>query len=492
MGQMNFLLPPGLAADWPRELSRAYLAGGFDNAPAPLNVRLDGNQLTISRPLDESGSLIIPWDIDSAGRLMTSTSTLIEGEKPYSLALELARGKVHQLRSHMADWRLLGFPPTEQQEEQLAELSKAFGQTATLESGEIDHAAHAVLRDAFRLTDELLPYYADRLFALRHQRVPHLDTMFGCQLSALPREPGEFVDTFNSVRVPLTWREIEPAESRYNWDTSDAVVDWAIASGLTVTAGPLIDFSRGGLPDWLSLWEGDVPNLANFMCDYVETAVIRYRDRIKRWQLTSSCNFAGVFNLDEDEMLWLTTRLAEAALQIAPELELVVSVAQPWGEYLAQNEHTYTPLVFLDTLFRTGLRLAAIDLEIVMGVSPRGSYCRDLLDVSRLLDHYAVLSAPIHVTLAFPSSTQPDDQADAELSIGTGHWKDGYSSATQASWAESFAAIVLSKPFVVAVYWSHLSDAAPHQFPNCGLLDAGSAAKPAMARLRKLRVDHLR
>src|SRR5437879_9163632 len=128
-------------------------------------------------------------------------------------------------------------------------------------------------------------------------------------------------------------------------------------------------------------------------------------------------------------MLWLTARLAEAALQLAPELELVVGVAQPWGEYLAREEHTYTPLVFLDTLLRAGLRLAAIDLEIVMGVSPRGSYCRDLLEVSRLLDSYAVLSAPIHVTLGFPSSPQIDSKSGPDLGVGAGLFNGGYGSA---------------------------------------------------------------
>src|SRR5262249_30584236 len=157
------------------------------------------------------------------------------------------------------------------------------------------------------------------------------------------------------------------------------------------------------------------------------------------------CNLCGVLNLDEDEMLWLTARLAEAALQLAPELELVVGVAQPWGDYMAEEEHTYTPLVFLDTLLRAGLRLAAIDLEVVLGVCPRGSYCRDLLELSRLLDSYAVLSSPIQVTLAFPSSTQTDCNGDPDLRVGAGHWSGGYTPETQANWAEKFAALALCK-----------------------------------------------
>ena len=39
-----------------------------------------------------------------------------------------------------------------------------------------------------------------------------------------------------------------------------------------------------------------------------------------------------------------------------------------------------------------------------MGVTPRGSYCRDLLETSRILDLYALLGLPLRVTLGYPSS----------------------------------------------------------------------------------------
>ena len=77
-------------------------------------------------------------------------------------------------------------------------------------------------------------------------------------------------------------------------------------------------------------------------------------------------------------------------------------MSQPWGEYMARAEHTYSPFVFADTLIRAGLKLAALDVEWVMGVTPRGSYCRDLLDASRVLDLYAMLGTPLQVSLAYP------------------------------------------------------------------------------------------
>ena len=232
--------------------------------------------------------------------------------------------------------------------------------------------------------------------------------------------------------------------------------------------------------------------MAGFMCKFVEAAVRRYRHRIRRWQLTAASNSASVLSLTEDELLGLTYRLAEAARQVDPTLEIVVGVAQPWGEYMAAAERTHSPFVFADTLIRSGMNLAALDVEIVMGPTPRGSYCRDLLETSRILDLYALLGVPLRVTLGYPSAAAADMDSDPEMRVSAGRWRDGYTPPTQADWAAAFAPLVLCKPYVQGAQWVHLSDAEPHQFPHCGLLDAEGREKPAADRLRELREKYLK
>src|SRR5256714_4421925 len=133
----------------------------------------------------------------------------------------------------------------------------------------------------------------------------------------------------------------------------------------------------------------------------------RYRGRVRNWQLTSASNCSSVLALGEDDLMWLTVRLVESARQADPRLEAVVGIAQPWGEYMALEDRTHSPFIFADTLIRSGLNFAALDVEIVMGVSPRGSYCRDLMDTSRLLDLYSLLGLPLRVTLGYPSAEGP-------------------------------------------------------------------------------------
>jgi hypothetical protein len=228
------------------------------------------------------------------------------------------------------------------------------------------------------------------------------------------------------------------------------------------------------------------------MCDYVETAVKRYAGKIQSWQLTAASNSATVLELGEDDLLWLTVRLAEVARQVNPNLELIVGISEPWGEYMGVEDRIHSPLIFADTLVRSGLNVAALDLELVMGVTGRGSYCRDLLEASRLLDLYSVLGVPLRVTLGYPSSREPDANAHPELDVAAGHWHGDINADAQANWAAGFTTLALAKHFVRGVHWVHLSDAEPHQFPHCGLFDAQDKPKPALHRLRELRENHLR
>src|SRR5262249_1176309 len=161
-----------------------------------------------------------------------------------------------------------------------------------------------------------------------------------------------------------------------------------------------------------------------------------------------------------------------------------LGISQPWGEYMAQEDRTHSPFIFADTLIRSGLTLAALDLELVMGVGPRGSYCRDLLDTSRLLDMDAVLGGPLRLTVGYASGDGPRPPADREPSEGMGFCRGGPTPAAQADWAANMTHVVTCKPAVQAVTWTHLADADAHQFPHCGLLDDEGNWKPVAQKLR--------
>jgi hypothetical protein len=495
MGVMNFLLPAEVDAGLVPELERAWVAGSPDNMPWPTTVRREADRLVLRRGVDESGFLVAPWDVAGIGRVMSTSGTLVERASPYHSAIELARGKVNQLRNQTAEWQAGGLVVPPDLADEIRLLSVAFGRAASQSSADQGPAAHAVLEQSYQLSHRLVELYIEQMFQARHQRQSCLDTTLGCRIgaTALPSEQADLLlQTCNTVSLAFAWNEIEPVEGTYQWDLYDAAVNWVRTRQLPVTAGPLIDFSAGRLPAWLWLWERDLRSLAHLMCDYVQTVVKRYAPQIRTWQLSNASNCANILGLDEEELLWLTARLVEAARQVDATLELVVGLGQPWGEYMAVEDRTHSPFIFADTLMRAGFNLAALDLEIVMGVWPRGSYCRDLLETSRLIDLYSLLGVPLRVTLGYPSSSAADPFADAELRVGAGYWQGGWTPQVQANWTAACAALAVCKPSVRSVQWVHWSDALPHQFPHCGLVDGRQQPKPALAQLQALRAQHLR
>lgn len=495
MGTISFLLPSGLSPEATRALDRACMAGGPDNMPWPTEARVEAGRLTLRRTVDESGYLVVPWQVPDAGVLMGTSATLMERLLPYDLTLELARGKVNQVRCQAWDWQAGGLhigPPLAQL---IHDACAAFGAAIGLApSTAANVRAQTALGLAYQAADQLVDAYQAQIFEMRHQRQPRFDSLLGCRLGGrVPQgAAAALAEACNAVSLPLSWSEIEPAEAgACRWEAHDALVEWACSQNWTVNAGPLLDFSSARLPGWLWLYERDLSSLASFMTSYVQATVRRYRGQIRRWQLTAASNCASLLSLGEDELLWLTVHLIEAVRKVDPALELIVGVAQPWGEYMAAEDRIHSPFIFADTLIRAGLNLAALDIELVLGVTPRGSYCRDLLETSRLIDLYALLGVPLRITLGYPSSHAPDPDADPDYRIDAGRWRASISAHEQADWAEAFVSLALCKPSVQSVQWTHASDAEPHQFPHCGLIDARGTAKPALQSLRTVRQKHL-
>ena len=434
--------------------------------------------------------------VDGAGQLLASTATLMERIAPYHLLVELARGKVNQVRQQTAEWEAAGLEVSPTLQELLHRAIHAFAQ-AILDLPDIEsyRQAQIALALTYQAADELIDLYSQQLFQIRHERQAKLDTAMGCRLNMmLPATfDQDFLSTFNMLCIPMSWKLIEPTETIYSWSDVDALLDWAEARKIPVCAGPLIDFTQSGFPDWLKGWEGDALTLTSFMCDYVETAVNRYKNRIKRWQLSAGSNSSSVLNLAEDDRIRLSARLAEAAWSIDPNLELVLGISQPWGDYLAREDQTYSPFVFADTLLRAGLNFAAFELEFFMGVSPRGTYTRDVLESSRIIDMFALLGTPLQLALSYPSSIQEDLLADPQFSVGDlGHYREGFTPHAQAEWVSMMVSGSLCKPHVCGLYWDHFIDALPHRIPNGGLVNANGLILPALERLRSLRGEHLR
>lgn len=495
MGSMVFQLPAQIAPQAEAELERASVGGGQDGMPFPTHVNLEPGLLFVERGISESGFLSVPWDVDGFGRLMLNSATLMERRSPYDLLLELCRGKIHQLRNQTCEWVGGGLILPDDVQKLINDATHAFGKAASSSRDPDPAQRQNVLTLGHQAAQRLVQCYIDQVFQVRHLRQTKLDTLWSCHLEAVPTDDAHvrlLEATFPSVTMPFCWSQIEPEENVWAWDEIDRRVDWA-KDRFTLQGGPLFDFSGRGLPHWLWTRERSLSDKFDCMMAFLDGVVRRYHGRIRHWRVCAASNWSGVLASNDEELIWLTVRLVEAIRRIDPHLSVSIGLCQPWGEYLAAVEHTVTPFGFADTLLRTGCRLDSLDLEMVMGVSPRGSYCRDTLELSRLLDLYVLLGVPMGVVLGYPSASRPPDpQTNGDLNARGGHWGTGYSPEDQARWARTFGALTLCKPYVQNVVWAHWDDRAPHQFPYCGLVDADGRPKPAIEPLRQLRVEHLR
>lgn len=493
MGVIRFQLAGAhLSDDWD-EFPQVYMSG-LDGRVFPSRFEQDGDLLICTRQHSDSGRLHISWPVEGFGRPMVCTSSLRETESTYLLPLELARGKISQVRNQLSDWQIAGltvphdFLPAHHEAHQL--FSQAVGR-----QGEVDDCvalSNAAIARAFEAATILTKAYAQQRLNDRRRRTQQLPMSLGVNLGpVLPDEEltTSLTSAFNAAYVPLNWKEIEPREGTYLWDAYDEQVDWCVANRLVAYGGPLLDLSAGGLPEWLWTWQHDFLNLQSFVCDFVETAVGRYLGKIRQWEISARGNTGGAMTLTEENRLALVARTLETARQVDDEVQLMIRVDQPWGAYQARGMHRLSALQFVDALHRSAVGVTRINLEINIGYIPQGSSSRDLLEFSRLIDHWSCLGLPLQVTLGFPSGTQEDVEATGDLEVGPATWKEPWSNEAQARWIREYVPLLMSKPAVLGVFWSHLSDALPHRFPNCGLLDASGRPKPSLQALSDLRQE---
>jgi hypothetical protein len=300
-----------------------------------------------------------------------------------------------------------------------------------------------------------------------------------------------YLKAFNAAQVPLAWRSIEATESVCQWTVPDGQLAACRANNLAVCAGPLVRLDAGGLPDWLYLWEGDFNSILSFVTEFVEKAVTRYRGQVDLWQCAARVNVGDGITLTEEQRLRLAARAIEVTQELDPQTPLAVRFDQPWAEYMGRSAPDFSPLHFADALVRSGLKLSAVGIEINMGYQPGGSYPRDRLEFSRLLDLWSYLGLPLHVTLAVPGGETSESSARGQLTPMAQAMPGGWSPENQAAWIKHYVPLLISKPSVHGIFWNQLNDGESEELPYGGLFDSSENPKPALTALIGLRRKHL-
>jgi glycosyl hydrolase family 10 len=500
MGELRFVVYPIDQAGELADLTGAYLSGR-DGMPWPSQMALADGVVTCSRSVGGSAALKLRWTVNDFGKIVLSTTPLMERSEPYHLQVELAREKVRAVRNQLADWEAEGLRVSEATHGLIRQANQRFLAAAANQHNGVEAAAEAneAIRAAVDSAEALaLEFSQDLLQRKKLAQSYAPPALLGCRLpdfSDTPQAAELFADLFGYATVDMTWAQIEPCEGEYQWDRVDHDVQWCLSNRILPKGGPLLSFRPGEMPEWVRNWEGQFDQLITLVCDYVETVVARYRDRVQVWDVVAAANTAPDVKFTEEEVLRLAATACETAKRIHPRAICSLTVSDPWGDYLAAGGRSMSPLSFAEAMIRADVGIAVVGLDVIQGIDWSGGYCRDMLELSNLLDRYGRLGSPIHISLlAAPGAVGVD--ADCQLGADVdpadgGAWHGLWTPDMQAKWLETFLLIAISKPYMHAVSYADFTDSQPHTFPHAGLLDADNQPKPAHAVLKRLRDQHL-
>lgn len=493
MGALCFHLPNADRFD-PQVFETAYVTG-IEGIPWPCITSLRGSQFIIQRDIDESGKLHIVWPTRTFGNVTLMTTSLRVDAEVYNLPLELCRGTVVRLRNQIFEWQRIGLrvaPSTIQLSDQALD---GFIKAVTTPEDETlqTNIAQEAIEVALRASVELCNSFSTQMLDVRKQNENRLSTLLGVSLApalSLPSVAEAVSTAFNLVCLPVDLAAVESSSGKRDFSAFDRQLEWARDRNLRVCCGPLVRCRPGALPSWMVLLGEGFETVLRAACQHAEETVSRYRGKVHLWNCGSSLNVPGEMEWNDEQVLRLAVSLIQTVRRADPRCPVLLTIDQPWSEYLRKSADGISPLHFADALIRADLGLTGLALELNMNSWPDGSLPRDPLEISRMIDRWSMLGLPLMITLTLPS----DEAIDAQVSNGrqpVTSWKNPLQGGPIESTTETIIRLLLAKQSVHALIFNQVTDQLPHEFPHSGLWDATGKSKVVLSQIARLRQLYL-
>jgi GH35 family endo-1,4-beta-xylanase len=288
------------------------------------------------------------------------------------------------------------------------------------------------------------------------------DFLFGCNIYMFDRFKTEkenaeykrrFADLFNYATTGFYWRWYENERGKPMYDYTDKVVAWCRERGIRLKGHPLLWGDQAGVPRW-----SDGQPSAELRKKRVEEIMTRYHGKIEFWEVVNEPSHLREPTIAE---CYPWAREADpSATLIVNDYYVLADGRPPFFRMLQQAMAEKVPF--------DGIGIQAHE--------PRTM--RFPLDRSwRILDDYAALGKPLHITEYTPTSAGEPITG----SHRTGKWDE----ATQAEWAEKFYRFCFGHPAVVAITWWDLCDRGAW-LKGGGMLRSDLSPKPVYEALRRL------
>lgn len=440
------------------------------------------------KPNLETAGLALLWPIDGFGKVLLSTTCLPDRERPYNLNVEITRAKLMQIVNKREDWSF--FESTKRFADVAKEAQNLFIQAiqnvsdAALASKLADQA----LQRAMIISEELAARQSESLFVNRGASHGFGRGCLGCRVD--PRQIGnaDYVENllslFGSVTISINWAEMEPKRGRYDFAKTDACINALGKKKVSISAGPLLCFSKVALPKWLVNGGAGFEKIRETAYQFITAVVARYGAFVRTWNVVGGLNVYNHFGFRFEEVLEMTRAANMAVKQGSDKALKIIEIGNPWGEYYATVPNSIPPLVYMDMVVQSGISFDGFGLEMRFGRNQSGMHVRDMLQISALLDCFGPISKPLYMTnVAVPSQNGPGSHHGEVAGI----WHDKWDRLRQSQWIEQFYKIALSKPFVDSVTYSSLTDRRNSTIADSGLLTSRLEPKESFMMLKKLR-----
>jgi GH35 family endo-1,4-beta-xylanase len=262
-----------------------------------------------------------------------------------------------------------------------------------------------------------------------------------------------FRELFNYATTGFYWRSYERERGKPAYAYTDKVVTWCAQNHISLKGHPLLWACESGTPPWSK----GQPQ-ADVRKKRVTNIMTRYAGKIDFWEVVNEPSHLPGLTIDEPYR-W--------AREVNPNAALIVN------DYDAMANGCPPFFALLQNALGRGVPFDGIGIQ---AHEPRTM--RFPLDqVWNVLDQYAAVGKPLHITEFTPTSGGQEITG----SHITGRWDE----AAQAEYAVKFYTVCFAHPAVMAITWWDLCDVGSW-LEGGGLLRKDLSPKPAYAALKQL------
>lgn len=468
----------------------AYLFGTDGISIRRAKIIFKEGHVECIRPNVETAGLALLWPIEGFGRILLPTTCLPERDRPYNLNVEIARAKLMQITNRREDWSF--FDSVEGMEGISRQSQDLFieGIQNIHDAAAASRLADESLQKAMVYSEKLAVRQGKALFDKRRKSHGFGRGCLGCRIDprliAKPQYLDRVLEFSSSVTIPIQWAQIEARKGHFDFSAVDPCITMLARKKVAIGAGPLLRFTEDHLPDWLLQSGAGFEKMRELAYQFVSKVVARYAGVIHRWYVIAGLNVFNQFNFNFEQILEMT-RAANMAVRAAGSRAVrIIEVSYPWGEYYATTPNSIPPFVYMDMVVQSGTSFDAFGLQMHFGKDETGMHLRDMMQISSILDCFAVVAKPLHVTDVEIPSAGGKGPFDGEAA---GVWHQKWDRTRQSQWLSRFYKIALSKPFVEAVNYGSFVDSEDSTIAHSGLLTQDLTPKESFKTLQRLHVS---